>query len=121
MKRKKKGKKHEMKINRKNKKKINSEKKINRKTEKKRKRGQKELIRRSDKQKSGCEDHKCAHMCRRVGGMMTDVHVAILSMPLHICENLVQFRSAPAVQAMVWIGVRASLFETECWLEHDQV
>ena len=41
-----------------------------------------------DKQTSGCEDHKCAHMYRRVGGMMTDVHVAILSKPLHICENL---------------------------------
>ena len=41
-----------------------------------------------DKQTSGCEDHKCAHMYRRVGGMMTDVHVAILSKSLHICENL---------------------------------
>ena len=41
-----------------------------------------------DKQTSGCEDHNCAHMYRRVGGMMTDVHVAILSKPLHICENL---------------------------------
>ena len=35
-----------------------------------------------DKQTSGCEDHKCAHMYRRVGGMMLDVHVAILSKPL---------------------------------------
>ena len=41
-----------------------------------------------DKQTSGCGDHKCAHLYRRVGGMMTDVHVAILSKPLHICENL---------------------------------
>ena len=41
-----------------------------------------------DKQTSGCEDHKCAHMYRRVGGMMTNVHVAILSKSLHICENL---------------------------------
>ena len=41
----------------------------------------------SDKQTSGCEDHKCAHMYRRVGGMMTDVHVAILSKSLHICEK----------------------------------
>ena len=40
-----------------------------------------------DKLTSGCEDHKCAHMCRRVGGMMTDVHVAILSKSLHICEK----------------------------------
>ena len=40
-----------------------------------------------DKQTSGCEDHKCAQMFRRVGGMMTDVHVAILSKPLHICEK----------------------------------
>ena len=42
-----------------------------------------------DKQTSGCEDHKCAHMYRRVGGMMLDVHVAILSKPLHICEPVV--------------------------------
>ena len=42
-----------------------------------------------DKQTSGCEDHKCAHMYRRVGGMMLDVHVAILSKPLHICERVV--------------------------------
>ena len=41
-----------------------------------------------DKQTSGCEDHKYAHMYRRVGGMMTNVHVAILSKSLHICENL---------------------------------
>ena len=41
-----------------------------------------------DKQTSGCEDHKCAHMYRRVHGMMANVHVAILSKPLHVCENL---------------------------------
>ena len=33
---------------------------------------------RGDEQSSGCEDHTCAHVCRRVGGMVTDVHVAIL-------------------------------------------
>ena len=41
----------------------------------------------NDKQTSGCEDHKCAHIYRRVGGMMTNVHVAILSKSLHICEK----------------------------------
>ena len=38
-----------------------------------------------------------------------------------VAKTHVQFRSALALQAMlVWIGVRASLDETECWLEHDQ-
>ena len=41
-----------------------------------------------------------ARICtERVGGMMTDVHVAILSKSLHICEK--KMCAAPAVKAML--------------------
>ena len=42
--------------------------------------------------RQGVRITKYAHMYRRVGGMMTDVHVAIFSKSLHICEKCVLHR-----------------------------
>ena len=63
-----------------------------------------------DEQKSGCENRKCGHMCRWVGGMMTNVHVTFCPSRCTYSKKCAIFCAAPDGAAALRINHAGDTF-----------